>query len=173
MQIRKTADTDLPRLLELYAKARAFMADHGNPRQWGATNWPPEALLRQDIANGNSYVCVEDDCIVGTFFYIAGHDIEPTYRIIENGRWLTGDDGNYLALHRVAVAVNHRGTGIAEAILNHSEKVAKEQGKISLRIDTHRGNLPMRRMLERNGFTHCGRIRLANGDPREAYEKII
>ena len=50
MEIRHTAPGDLPRLLEIYEYARRFMARHGNPRQWGATHWPPEALLRRDIA---------------------------------------------------------------------------------------------------------------------------
>jgi hypothetical protein len=31
----------------------------------------------------------------------------------------------------------------------------------------------MRRMLEKNGFVHCGTIYLENGDERVAYEKMI
>ena len=33
---------DLPRILALYAHARAFMAQNGNPNQWGQTR-PTEA----------------------------------------------------------------------------------------------------------------------------------
>ena len=51
MEIRRTTVEDLPQLLALYAQARQFMADHGNPNQWGPTHWPPEALLRQERAN--------------------------------------------------------------------------------------------------------------------------
>jgi RimJ/RimL family protein N-acetyltransferase len=50
---------------------------------------------------------------------------------------------------------------------------AKKPGKNSLRIDTHEGNVVMRRMLEKQGFTHCGTIYLANGDKRVAYEKVL
>lgn len=166
--VRKTAPEDIAALGALFDEARGTMAALGID-QWQA-GYPNASSAEEDRKLNRGYVLEREGEICGTVALVFP---EPTYRIIENGRWLTGDDGNYLALHRVAVAVNHRGTGVAEAILNHSEKVAKEQGKISLRIDTHRGNLPMRRMLERNGFTHCGRIRLANGDPREAYEKII
>ena len=56
MTIRKSTEADIPRMMEIYAYARAFMAAHGNPNQWGATNWPPEELIRQDIADGHSYV---------------------------------------------------------------------------------------------------------------------
>ena len=164
MQIRKTTIADLPRLLELYANARAFMADHGNPRQWGATNWPPEALLRQDIANGNSYVCVEDDRIVGTFFYIAGHDIESTYRIIENGSW--SSDSDYGVVHRIA------SDGITKGVGSFCLNWAYQQCG-HLRIDTHGDNIVMQSLLNKLGFRHCGTIYVEeDNDPRMAYEKL-
>ncbi len=49
VEIRKSAEADLDRIMEIYARARRFMAEHGNPNQWGPTNWPPESLIRQDI----------------------------------------------------------------------------------------------------------------------------
>ena len=62
-------------MMEIYAHARAFMAEHGNPRQWGPTNWPPQDLIHQDIRKGNSYVCLnEDDKVIGTFFFVYGED---------------------------------------------------------------------------------------------------
>ena len=46
-----------------------------------------------------------------------------------------------------------------------------------MRIDTHGGNLPMQRALEKAGFTPCGTIILVggseDGDPRLAFEKIL
>ena len=57
MQIRHAAESDFPRMMEIYSYARKFMAEHGNPNQWGPTNWPPEALIHQDIADHCSYVC--------------------------------------------------------------------------------------------------------------------
>ena len=46
-------------------------------------------------------------------------------------------------------------------------------GKKSLRIDTHEGNVVMRKMLEKHSFVHCGTIYLENGDARVAYEKML
>ena len=54
MEIRKTTERDVPRLMEIYARARRFMAETGNPNQWGPTNWPPENLIHQDIAEGKA-----------------------------------------------------------------------------------------------------------------------
>lgn len=35
MEIRHAEPADLERMMEIYAQARRFMADHGNPNQWG------------------------------------------------------------------------------------------------------------------------------------------
>ena len=42
-----------------------------------------------------------------------------------------------------------------------------------VRVDTHEGNIPMRKMLEKNGFEYCGTIHLLDGQPRVAYEKLV
>ena len=66
-----------------------------------------------------------------------------------------------------------RGRGIAGEIINYATATARSLGRKGLRIDTHRGNVVMRKMLEKQGFSHCGTIYLENGDERVAYEKII
>ena len=42
----------------------------------------------------------------------------------------------------------------------------------NIRIDTHRDNQTMRRLLARYGFIECGIIYLANGDERLAFQLI-
>ena len=162
MEIRKTTESDLPRLNEIYRFARQFMAEHGNPKQWGSTNWPPEPLLRDDIRKGNSYVCVENDKIVGTFCFFAGKDIEPTYRYIENGRWLS--DSPYGVIHRLA------GDGTVKGIGQFCLSWAYQQcGHV--RVDTHGDNIILQNLLSKLGYTHCGTIYVEeDNDPRLAYE---
>ena len=46
MEIRHSAIEDIHLIMELYQHARQFMKEHGNPNQWGPTNWPPEELIR-------------------------------------------------------------------------------------------------------------------------------
>ena len=60
MYIRKAKIEELDRIMNIYAYARAFMAETGNPKQWGATNWPPKDLIEQDIAQGKCHVCCVD-----------------------------------------------------------------------------------------------------------------
>ncbi len=163
MRIRKTEPADMSRIMEIYAGARKFMAEHGNPNQWGPTNWPPEALIRQDIARGTSYVCEEEGRTVGTFFFAFGRDIEPAYAEITEGEWLDGSP--YGVVHRIASDGTVKGVGAfclgwAYAQCGH------------LRIDTHGDNRVMQGLLEKLGFVHCGTIFVEEDDfPRLAYEK--
>ena len=51
MNIRPAQPGDLPALLEIFAHARTFMAQTGNPTQWPAT-YPGAELMQQQIARG-------------------------------------------------------------------------------------------------------------------------
>jgi len=164
MRIRKSEPADIGRIMEIYAGARKFMAEHGNPNQWGPTNWPPEALIREDMSNGNSYVCLNDrDEIIGTFFYVQGDDIEPTYREIEDGAWI--EPGPYGVVHRIAADGSEKGIG--------SFCINWAYGQCGhLRMDTHGDNKVMQNLLKKLGFVHCGTIYVREDkDPRLAFEK--
>ncbi len=164
LEIRHATEKDIGQMMEIYQYARHFMAEHGNPNQWGPTNWPPEELIRSDIAGGSSYVCIYDGEIVGTFFYTQGKDVEPAYRIIENGAWL--DESPYGVVHRIA------GNGSVKGIGSFCINWAFAQCG-HLRMDTHTDNRVMQNLLIKNGFVHCGTIYVEeDAYPRLAYEKL-
>ena len=156
--IRTAQPSDWQDIMDIYANARRFMREAGNPTQWG-TSFPPEELVREDIRLGRNYVCETDGRVQGVFAMIPGED--PTYRFIL-GSWL--NDKTYCAVHRVASRGEVK--GIASQVLAW----AMEQCG-NIRIDTHDDNLPMQRVLEKNGFTKCGRIWIEDGTPRIAYQK--
>ncbi len=164
MKIRHSTEQDLGRMMEIYAYARDYMAAHGNPNQWGPTHWPPEELIRQDIRDGKSYVCLNDEGrVIGTFFFVHGRDIEPTYRRITDGAWL--DDSPYGVVHRIAGDGSEKGIG-AFCILWAYGQCGH------LRIDTHGDNTVMQGLLKKLGLTHCGTIHVEEDDyPRLAFEK--
>ncbi len=164
MEIRKSQLQDLPRIMEIYAYARKFMAEHGNPNQWGPTNWPPESLIQNDISQGNSYVCLNDGGqIIATFFFTQGTDIEPTYKNITEGQWL--DPSPYGVVHRIAADGSQKGCG--SFCINWALKNCPH-----LRMDTHTDNKVMQNMLKKLGFIHCGTIYVEEDNyPRLAFEK--
>lgn len=160
MKIRKTTMADLGILLDLYKNARIFMAAHNNPTQWG-NSYPAQALLESDILEGCSYVCEEHGKIIAAFYYRFGTD--DTYRKIYNGQWL--DDAPYGVVHRITSDGTIKGT--ASFCLDWALSQCS-----SVRIDTHRDNHIMQRLLQKNGFTRCGIIYLEDGSERIAYQKI-
>lgn len=161
VEIRKAEIRDLGEIMDIYAHARSFMAQAGNPHQWGDEGYPQEALIREDIRKGVSYVAVEDGEIETVFMFRIGDD--PTYHVIENGDWVS--DAPYGVVHRIASAGRIRGAG-AQCLQWAFEQCG------NLRIDTHDDNVVMQHVLEKNGFQKCGRIYLENGDPRIAYQKV-
>ena len=163
MIIRHSTEKDFSRMMEIYAYARQFMADHGNPNQWGPTNWPPEEVIHQDIAEGNSYVCEHDGQVVGTFYFISGKDIDPTYRVIEDGQW--SSDEAYGVVHRLAGDGSVKGIG--EFCLNWAYGQCGH-----LRVDTHSDNTVMQNLLEKLDFVRRGTIYVVEDNyHRFAYDK--
>ena len=164
MKIRKSTREDMTDIMPIYEYARAFMAEHGNPRQWGPAKWPPKDLILKDISAGCSYVCVNDrEEVIGTFFYAQGREIEPAYADIRDGKWL--DEGPYGVVHRIGG--NGREKGIGAFCLNWA---FRQCGHI--RIDTHEDNIVMQNLLKKLGYTHCGTIFVGEDhSPRLAFEK--
>lgn len=161
--IRMAAAADFPEIETIYAGARQRMRETGNPTQWGST-YPPEDLIRADIANGWLQLVCEDGRIVGAFALCTGED--ATYQKIEEGQWL--NDEPYLTVHRVAGASGVR--GILRTILTFAEG---QPGARNIRIDTHPDNKIMQHLLNKYGYTKCGIIYHTDGTPRFAYQKVL
>ena len=96
-------------------------------------------------------------------------DGEPAYDAIE-GAWLT--DGDYVVLHRMAVADGEKGHGVATEFMRRVEAMACGRGTGSMRVDTNFDNRYMLRMLGRLGFVYCGKVRYRSGE-RLAFEKTL
>lgn len=158
-RIRKAESEDLPRILEIYAYARAFMVRSGNPNQWGTKN-PPQAQLERDIEEGKLYTVCDGERVCGVFFFAIGKD--PTYETIYHGRWHSGEQ--YGTIHRVA---SDGSGGILKACVDYCRLLCPY-----LRIDTHEDNRVMQKAVSKLGFRRCGIIYIADGTPRIAYDRI-
>lgn len=136
------------------------MRANGNLTQWSG-GYPSEALIRQDIDAGNCMVIEDDGKLSGVFICIIGD--EPTYAVIEDGRWLD-DTLPYATIHRLASA------GLSHGVAASCFDWAWEKTH-NVRIDTHRDNTIMQRCIRHWGFRYCGIIHVADGSPRLAFQK--
>lgn len=160
--IRKANLADLDALMPVFEQAKHIMRQSGNLKQWTG-GYPTTDIVRQDIINGSSYVCLnEQEEIVGTFAFICGE--EPTYNRIYEGSWIE-DTLPYATIHRLASTENSR--GVAAACLDWCDTQCD-----NLRADTHRDNHILQHILTKHGFRYCGIIYLKNGDERLAYQKV-
>ena len=158
MIVRKTTMRDFNDVCDIYAQARVFMRESGNPDQWKDT-YPPGEIIERDISNGKSYVCICDDITAAVFYFSI--ECDPTYEVIK-GQWL--NDEPYGVVHRIAKA--REAGGVGAFCLNWC---FEQCGNV--RVDTHNDNAPMKRLLDKLGFTYCGIILLANGNERLAFQK--
>ena len=157
--IQKATWEDLPRIEEIYAYARQFMAETGNPNQWGKST-PPTWQLEEDIRKGDLYVLIYESIIHGVFYFYIGED--PTYAYIEDGAWRS--ETPYGTIHRIA------GDGSGGVL---AAAVAFGKTKINhIRIDTHHDNKIMQKAVAKQGFQRSGIIYLPNGSPRIAYDLL-
>ena len=160
MIIRKTTPADISAIDEIYRSAKAFMREAGNANQWNG-DYPNAESATLDMKSGIGYVCEECGEVVAVFAFAIGD--EPTYCKIYEGEWL--NDLPYAYIHRIAV--KKHGKGIVDFCFSECFQIHP-----NLKIDTHRDNIPMQKVLLRNGFRHCGTIYLENGDERLAYQKL-
>ena len=182
MNFRKSTFDDVDRILGIIEKAKIELKKLGLD-QW-QNGYPDRKVIENDIKFGISYVLEdieknENGLKSESFTKILGTIVlspkkEMPYSKIE-GKWITNDD--YIVIYRLAVDSEIKNKGIATKILEFSEKECIKNKILSIKADTHENNEPMKRFLEKNGFSYCGVIYLDRepdiGEKRIVYEKII
>lgn len=156
-RIRPATQADMEDIMRIYAFARRFMAENGNPTQWGQHH-PAQDILEEDIRQNRLYVVEDAERLRGVFMFAVGDD--PTYTHIE-GSWRSS--APYGVIHRIAGV----GGGIFAAALEYCSGIIGH-----LRIDTHADNKPMQHVVEKAGFSKRGIIYVQDGTPRIAYDKL-
>ncbi|MDJ1651557.1 MULTISPECIES: GNAT family N-acetyltransferase [Gordonibacter] len=177
MHFRLTRASDIDRIMDILADGRRALAALGIDQWQGG--YPHRDVIEADVARGDSYVVEgEDGRIMATA--MVGFAGERDYDLIEGGRWLTdclSSDPSYGVVHRVAVSSACKGRGAASLLLENAERLVHDRGFASVRIDTHPGNVPMRRLMTKRGYTECGIIYIAHAEEatpdRVAFEKLV
>ena len=145
MEIRKATRTDMDNILKIYAHAREFMANTGNPDQW-SDYYPPDSLVLQDIDSGALHVIEDEEEICGVFaFFPEGDSVYDTI----DGAWLNSLPHG--AIHRVASSGKRK--GILSACVQFCLTFTN-----NLKIDTYKTNAVMQHQLKKCGFVPCGTV---------------
>lgn len=170
MRFEKASLPYLERMCEITEEAKRQLRGLGLD-QW-QYGYPSREVWENDIHDGCTYLAIEENQIQGIFAFQITPD--ASYHVID-GKWLT--EGPYASMHRVCVADEAKGKGVAGKMFAFGFDQAKKMGFSAMRIDTHPGNIPMQKALAKAGFQPCGKIHLVggceDGHLRIAYEKIL
>lgn len=167
MEFRKSELEDVAEIMRMINKAKISLKATGID-QW-QKGYPNEDVITEDIMRGESYVAVIDGKFVGTLAIT--FSAEHHYDTLRDGEW-KNKDGYYAVIHRIAVDDDYKGKGIAGYLISQAEVLGN--GRIqSIRIDTHENNLPMQRVIQKQGFEFCGKITLYDGSDRLSFEKCL
>ncbi len=161
MIITKACLNDIDDILKIANQAIAYFKSR-NINQW-QDGYPNKEVFLNDINNNSLYVVKEGGKLVSIF---ALYDHEDSYNTIYDGKWHS--DNNYAVIHRIALADEYKGKGVAKLIIDF----VKEKYSY-IRIDTHKDNINMQRCLYKNGFKYCGIIHLSrDSEERLAFDYI-
>lgn len=167
---RCAESSDVPRIAAIIRQAQARMGAAGSS-QW-QDGYPDVRHIEADLHDGIGYVLcrrgVADDSAVVAYGAVS-FDGEPAYDAIE-GQWRS--EGPYVVLHRLAVAGEAVRQGLATEFFRRAGELARMRSVGIFRVDTNFDNRGMLRLLEREGFVYCGKVRYESGE-RLAFEKRI
>ena len=170
--LHKIKIDDLPRVMEITASAKNLLKQNGS-LQW-QQGYPNEETFTNDINNERLYGLYEDYKLMGYGAYVYGKDLN--YVEIEGGKWDIPANDKDMAIHRVAVDEHSHGKKYGIKILEYGIKYAKKLGCITVKVDTHKNNIPMQRCIEKSGFLYRGIIKILTeklDNLRLAYEMVL
>jgi len=166
MTMRKATYDDVDTIMRIIAQAQKRLRVLGVD-QW-QNGYPNRDTITADIDDGNGYVYCPHNAIAAYAAVIFGD--EPNYKHID-GKWLSAEP--YATVHRIAVAEEMTGRGIATEFMQNIEAFISGRGTDCIRIDTHSDNTYMQALLAKHEFVYRGIIRVNDGTPRRAYEKVL
>lgn len=169
MEFKIATKKNVDDIMHIIKKSQDYLKSQGVD-QW-QDGYPNNITINNDIDNYNSYIILRNNVIFGIAVVIEGPD--NTYESIHNGSWVTDDCSKYMVIHRMAVNPEFHGQGIGSKMIKHVEEISKRKGKNSIKIDTHKENIPMQKLLIKNEFKYCGMIYLEDGNERMAFEKVL
>ena len=162
MEIRLAFPNEVDTIMQVIEGAKKCLAEAGST-QW-QNGYPDADTIIEDIISGQAYVALEEGELLA---YVAvTKSPEKAYEAIYDGNW-EGRESEYLVFHRIAVASDVQGQGVAQTFL---EGLIEGFDYLDFRSDTHAKNKAMQHIFEKLGFKQVGKVPV-DGE-RLAYQKI-
>ena len=152
-------------VMRLVIDAKVYMHTTGN-YQWDE-NYPLQHHFENDIKNGDLWLFKSRNTLAG---FICINRVQPVE--YSTPHWKTPEDS--LVVHRMVIAREFAGKGVAQRMMLFAEEKAKEVGVSSIRSDTNSKNSIMIHIFDKLGYRFTGNIVLRNKpDLFCCYEKSL
>ena len=162
MEIRLAFPNEVDAIMQVIEEAKKCLADAGST-QW-QNGYPNTETIIDDIISGQAYVALEEGELLA--YAAVTKSPEKAYEAIYDGNW-EGKEAEYLVFHRIAVASDVQGKGVAQTFL---EGLIEGFDYLDFRSDTHAQNKVMQHIFEKLGFKQVGKVPV-DGE-RLAYQKV-
>jgi predicted acetyltransferase len=162
---------DLASIMTITNDAKYLLKQNGS-LQW-QQGYPNEETFIKDINNKSLYGLYQDNNLKAFGAFIYGKDLN--YVDIE-GKWDIPANDKDMAIHRVAVDKNCHGKKYGMKILKYGIIYAKKLGCLTVKVDTHKNNIPMQKSIVKSGFIYKGIIKILTeklDNLRYAYEIVL
>lgn len=147
-------EEELEEILSMTRACGKHMRENGID-QWDE-NYPDLPRLAEDIASKTLFAYRENDRVLG--IVVLNETQDPEYAEIS---WSTLETARNLVVHRLAVAPEHQGKGIARKLMDFGEAWAKEQGYDAIRLDTFSQNPRNQKFYANRGYKALGSVFLS------------
>jgi len=165
--IRRAKLAEIVEILTI-TKACATYLEKKGIFQWNA-HYPSQTAFLNDFERQELYVLIADRRVIGavTLSKIMDKEYKPI-------TWLTKNTKN-LYIHRLCVHPDFQGKGHAQSLMDHAETFAKQQGFVSVRLDTFSQNKRNQKFYETRGYLRLGDIHFPkqSKDPFHCYELVL
>ena len=150
MYIRLAEEKDLERIMEIIADTVKEMHQNNN-FQWDS-DYPNREVSLKDIRDGVLYAAVDEDNVIAG---LAVFNLEKpdSYSDVV---WKAGE--NDYVIHRLAVDVKQRSTGIAKLLVDFGDKMSLEKNLDYMMTDTNSKNIKAKKFFEKSGYEYVGKI---------------
>lgn len=154
LAVRAATDADLPAVMRLVEAVIAGMRARGI-EQWDDV-YPSADTLAADIAAGSLHVCAVGDDPLNAMFVLDEHHV-PEWTVA----WTTLDVA--AVVHRLMVHPRHQGQGLASALMDHAEDLARSRGYEAIHLDCFSRNPQALNLYRRRGYREVGTVMLRKG----------
>mgnify|MGYP003293868569 CR=1 FL=1 len=169
--IKKVSKEEIDRVMVIINDAKKLLSKDSLQWQQG---YPNKEVMLLDISNNHLYGAYDNGVLIAVVALVDGVNIN--YTEIYEGSWIDPVSEKDLVIHRIAVKEEYHGKKIGKLLMDFAEEYAKENGFISIKVDTHTKNKAMQKLCTNNDYSYRGIIYLKRDEvdnSRIAFEKVV